>query len=198
MFTWGIEEPETLSAINKVGFQGKILNLAAGDGRFNNELLELANRVIAVDIDPNELAKLKSNCNSNFKNKLSTQTLDITKKLPFVDKTIDGVFCTGTLHLFNVETIKMILEEIKRVLKIDGKIVIDFATDIIRLAKDGQKVIYDNNYTLEDATNLFKNEFKDYSISIEISTFEEKDLEDGAGYKSIKGNFLIISAIKTK
>lgn len=51
MSKWGIEEKETLDAINNIDFSGKILNIAAGDGRFNNRLLELAQSVTAIDID---------------------------------------------------------------------------------------------------------------------------------------------------
>ncbi len=37
MSKWGSEEKETIEAIEKIGFKGKILNIAAGDGRFNEE-----------------------------------------------------------------------------------------------------------------------------------------------------------------
>ena len=47
------EEKETLNAINKIGFKGRILDIAAGDGRFNEELLKVAKEVIAIDINEN-------------------------------------------------------------------------------------------------------------------------------------------------
>ena len=53
MSKWGIEEKETLNAINKIGFKGRILDIAAGDGRFNEELLKVAKEVIAIDINEN-------------------------------------------------------------------------------------------------------------------------------------------------
>ena len=55
MSKWGIEEKETLEAINKIGFKGNILDVAAGDGRFINSLLESSDTVTAIDIDENEL-----------------------------------------------------------------------------------------------------------------------------------------------
>lgn len=51
MSKWGIEKKETLNAIKEIGLYGDILNIAAGDGRFNNKLLELSNRVMTIDIN---------------------------------------------------------------------------------------------------------------------------------------------------
>ena len=70
-----------------------------------------------------------------------------TKRVEF-----DGIFCTGTLHLFEKQTIIKILKEIKRILKRNGKIVLDFATDIERLNQKKEKVIFDGegNYQTED------------------------------------------------
>lgn len=181
-------------------FGGKILNIAAGDGRFNNELLEMANEVLAIDIDNKELEELKNNCHEKLQNKLTTQVIDITKKLPFKENTFDGIFCTGTFHSFDIETLKNILKEIRRVLKINGKIVLDFATDIKRLDKKGNRVIFDNdyNYNMEEIVQLLKNELKGFNIIIESASFEEKNLEESAGYKSINGNFLIARAVKQR
>ncbi len=35
MSKWGMEEQATIDKIKEIDFKGKILNLAAGDGRFN-------------------------------------------------------------------------------------------------------------------------------------------------------------------
>ena len=109
MSKWGIEEEETLDAMEKIGFTGNILNIAAGDGRFNNKLLQLSNSVTAIDIDELELQALGGACPENFKHKLSTKRADITQKLPFHDTTFDWVFCTGTLHLFNIKIHQSVL-----------------------------------------------------------------------------------------
>ena len=200
MSKWGIEEKETLEAINNIGFNGNILNIAAGDGRFNNKLLELCDKVIATDISEEELQILKSNCPSNLIRKLHTEIVDITKNFPFDDSVFDGVFCTGTLHLFDEKTISKILQEIKRVLKSNGKIVLDFATDIKRLDKNKNQVIFEGegSFSTEQATSLFRNQLSDFSLNIEESTFREENLDDDAGYNYITGNFLIISGVLNK
>ncbi|MDE6292553.1 MAG: class I SAM-dependent methyltransferase, partial [Bacilli bacterium] len=142
MSKWGIEEQETLDAIKKMNMQGTILNLAAGDGRFNNYLLEYADKVVAVDKSASELEILKSNCPELLNNKLETEVIDITKKIPFADSTFDGIFCTGFLHLFKREIIASIITEMKRLLKDGGNIILDFATDIRRLDKDNNPVLF--------------------------------------------------------
>lgn len=69
MSKWGIEEQETINAIKKVDFHGDILNIAAGDGRFNNRLLKNADTVTAIDVSNSELEFLKRDCPKEFKEK---------------------------------------------------------------------------------------------------------------------------------
>lgn len=197
MSKWGIEESETLDAIKKIGFSGNVLNIAAGDGRFNNKLLELSDTVTAIDIDDTDLKILMSNCPDNLKNKLYINKVDITKRFPFEDATFDGVFCTGTLHLFDKETITNILKEIKRVLKLNGRMILDFATDIKRLDKDGNKVTFDGerNYSIDEAIALFNEQLKGFDLTIESANFTEENLEDNTGYNFITGKFLVVSGI---
>lgn len=197
MSKWGIEEKETIEAINNISFSGNILNIAAGDGRFNNRLLELSDSVTAIDIDNSELESLEENCPKDLLDKLYTKAVDITQKLPFQDEAFDGVFCTGTLHLFDRDTIIKILQEIKRVLKTKGKIVLDFATDIKRLDKKQNQVVFEGegNYTTNEAVSLFEEELKEFSLNIGVATFMEENLDDDAGYNYISGNFLVISGI---
>lgn len=195
MSKWGEEEKETIQAIEKIAFKGRILNIAAGDGRFNEELLKLADEVVAVDINEEELKELEEKCPKELKDKLNIKSMDITKRFPFEENTFDGIFCTGTLHLFDVETIKTILKEIKRILKNNGKILLDFATDISRLDSNNNLVVFDNegNYTVEQAIKLFENNLKNFIINIEVASFKEENLEERTGYNSIDGKFLIIS-----
>lgn len=198
MSKWGIEEKETLKAIKKIDFQGNLLNMAAGDGRFNNTLLQFADKVIAIDYSEEELEILKRNCPSNFSNKLYTKKVDITKKLPFKKEEFDSIFCTGTLHLFDRKTIRNTLLEIKRVLKKEGKIILDFATDIERFDSYGEKIIFEGegNYQKEEAILFFQKELQDFILDIEVASFREDCLDSSTGYQSIKGNFLIIKGSK--
>lgn len=200
MSKWGTEEQATIDKIKEIDFKGKILNLAAGDGRFNEMILNLADKVVAVDIDKEELKELENNCPKNLKNKLEISCIDITKKLPFEQNTFDGVFCTGTLHLFDEDIINNILLEIERVLKHKGKILFDFATDILRFDANNKQIIFngEGNYKTEEAIKLFQRKLKNFTFNIEKNEFKEENLDSKAGYKFIKGNFLIISGLLNK
>lgn len=195
MSKWGIEEQETLGKIKDLQMNGYILNIAAGDGRFNNELLKHADQLLAIDISPSELELLKESCPNELKNKLETKIVDITKPLPFKEHTFDGIFCTGTLHLYPKEVILNIINEIKRILKKDGKFILDFATDITRLDINNNLVVFpdEGQYTTFDAINLFKKAFYDTNIDIQVATFHEEGLDETVSYKMIEGKFLIIS-----
>ena len=105
MSKWGIEEKETLDAINEIGLSGNILDVTAGDGRFINELLKRSQSVTAIDINKEELDYLKNNYHKEYSNKLNIEIVDITKAFPYEENLFDGIFCTGTLHLFNKDTI---------------------------------------------------------------------------------------------
>src|SRR3990167_2199248 len=130
---WGTGDKDSLELLKKIEIHGKWLNLAAGDGRYNLNLLEKADSVVASDIDESALDKLRQNTPDELRAKLQTEVFDVTKKFPFENDSFDGVFCTGTLHLFPTEILRQILSEIDRILKPSGRILIDFATDIKRI-----------------------------------------------------------------
>ena len=197
MSKWGNEEIETLEVINNAGFLGNVLDVAAGDGRFLNKLLSNSNYVTAVDIDKNELVTLRDNCPKEYLSKLKLDVIDITKRFPYQENTFDTIFCTGTLHLFDKKTISSILEEMKRCLKSNGVLIIDFATDIKRLDNNGNEVIFEGegSYSTEEAISLFNELINDLSLNIQVATFKEDNLDE-AGYNSITGNFLIVTGKK--
>ena len=103
---WGTEEESTKKCIINSNVHGSWLNLCAGDGRFNNLLLQRANKVVVADIDINPLNKLKRNTPDSLKNKLTTQIFNIVGAFPFQNKSFDGIFCVGTLHLFSKNVLK--------------------------------------------------------------------------------------------
>lgn len=195
MSKWGNEETKTIEAINNCGFLGNVLNVAAGDGRFLNILLENSKSVTAIDINGDELETLKNNCPPEFISKLKTEVVDITNRFPYQNETYDSIFCTGTLHLFDEDDISFILNEMKRCIKQNGVIILDFATDIKRFDKNGNEVIFkgEGNYKTDEAVELFNKLLYDYSLNIQVASFSEKDLVD-VGYNSITGNFLVVTA----
>jgi ubiquinone/menaquinone biosynthesis C-methylase UbiE len=195
---WGYEEIETLEAIKEINFVGKVLNLAAGDGRFNNKLLECANEVTAVDIDEKEMINLINDCPSDLRGKLFTMVTDITKKLPFEDNTFDGIFCTGALHLFDRKIIIKIMSEIRRVLKLRGKIVIDFAADIKRIKENGELITFEGegNYSTKQSIDMFNKLLTGFDIKIKEGHVEEIFLDE-VKY-NFSCNFIVVYGKKRK
>ncbi len=106
---WGTGDKDTLELLRKIKIHGKCLNLAAGDGRYNLNLLKKTNFVLASDIDEGALSKLLHNTPKKYKKKLDTKAFDITKKFPFESGQFDSIFCTGTLHLFPKKVLQQIV-----------------------------------------------------------------------------------------
>lgn len=195
---WGVEEKETLQAIVNIGYQGTILNLASGDGRFNNSLLQFAD-VVTCDINQQELDTLQNETPQPLKQKLKTIVADI-QKLPFEDNSFDGIFCTGTLHLFNNKILHEICNEICRVVKHDGKLIIDFACDIKRINKENREPLRFNGeigYTETDAKRIIAKFLKDFKLKFETYNFCEENSETPNGEKyELEGKFLLVTGVK--
>ena len=115
----GLEEFENYER-NRLLFKlfkkgGKILDLASGEGAVSEFLQNLGCDVTSFDISEEALKKAK-------KRGLKTIQGDVEKKLPFVNESFDAVFWGDNAeHLFLPSKT---LEEIKRILKKEGKLVI--------------------------------------------------------------------------
>jgi len=195
---WGKGDKLTLKVLNKLQLKGNWLDLAAGDGRYVSKLLKKVDSLVATDIDRKALRKLLYIVSKEKKCKIKTKVFDITKKFPFKDKTFDGVFCAGTLHLFPKKVLIKILAEIGRVLKPKGIVVIDFATDLRRYFPNSKPKTFKNEpkYKLNSAKQFLKNSFKDYNVKIYNSKFTD-DLTNIPKYGWVsKGNFVLMVAKK--
>jgi len=194
---WGAGDKDTLQILKNADIHGKWLNLAAGDGRYNLYLLEKASSVVAADIDGSALSKLWHNTQKKYRTKLKTKSFDIAKKFPFEDASFDGVFCMGVLHLFPKEVLQKIIFEIGRVLKPDGRMIIDFATDIKRTSPSGKKVTFGKEtvYSLEGAKQTLRNLLRDYQIELHDSEVVE-DFEAANPPYILNCKFIILMANK--
>jgi len=195
---WGAGDKDTLELLKKIKIHGKWLNLSAGDGRYNLNLLKKADLVVASDIDKSALEKLQNNTVERYRSKLQIKSFDITKKFLFKNASFDGIFCTGTLHFFPREILRQIILEMSRILKNDGKIIIDFATDIKRILPDGKLYIRKSEplYEIQEAVKILKDYFKDYKIKIIKSKVpKEKVKTRGIVYK-FSCKFILLIADK--
>ncbi len=194
---WGKGDKITLKILKSLEIKGKWLDLAAGDGRYVPELLEKADKMVVSDIDKAALKKLMSAVPKEKKHKVKSKIFELTKKFPFKDRSFDGVFCTGALHLFSQAKLRSIFSEIYRILKPNGMLIADFATDIKRV-KDGRQLKDKNNYSTASAMKLLAQFMKDYGVKIYRSSFSD-NLSAVQKYGwSVKGNFILFVARKGK
>lgn len=165
---WGPGDKDTLELLRNTDIHGKWLNLAAGDGRYNVNLLKKADLVVASDLDESALSKLWHNTPEEYRTKLTTKVFDLTKKFPFEDESFEGVFCTSTLHYFPEKVLQGIFLEIDRILKKRGRLIVEFATDMKRVFPDGNLYIRKSEplYTFEEAVSLLRKLLKNYEVHI--------------------------------
>lgn len=106
-----------------------ILDLGCGDGRFLEKLrdLNLNNILYGLDISEKMIAVASSK-----KIKRCKLTLGDSNYLPYNDGSIDLIVCLNSFHHYS--TPSLTLKEIKRVLSLDGRVIIGdiFTLPIIR------------------------------------------------------------------
>ncbi len=195
---WGMGDKDTLKLLRKIDIRGKWLNLAAGDGRYNLNLLRKADSVVASDIDESALGKLWQNTPNRYKPKLQTEVFDITQKFPYENNSFDGVFCAGTLHIFSRKILENIVQEIDRVLKPKGRVLLDFAADVKRIRLDGKPYIIKDEpkYTLAEAKLNLRKLFDNYRIKMYESEVPEEILNEAKPPYKFSCNFILLVADK--
>ena len=102
---------------NNTDAESTVLELGSGTGMFTGCLLEQGCKVTASDISKNSLDVLEYQF-SNFAN-LTTLVCDM-ENLPFSENSFDLIFCSGSMSYGEP---KVVLKEIKRVLKENGKFI---------------------------------------------------------------------------
>jgi len=111
-----------LKSLDKINWQGKtILDIGCGDGTLSLEVLKKTkcNKLIGIDISEEKIERTKK----LKKDKLEFLVANVSK-LPFNNESFDSIFCNIAFHLF--EDKKKALEEIYRVLKQKGEVIINY------------------------------------------------------------------------
>lgn len=95
--------------------KGKCLDLGCGIGQYTKYFKEKGFEVISFDISDIALETLKSNMPD-----AKTKKLDMAQTFPLANESFDVVVANLSIHYFDYETTKKLLNEIKRVLKKGG------------------------------------------------------------------------------
>jgi len=166
---WFEEEKKYLQKI--ITPDAKVLEVGCGDGRSIFDILPVTKNITGIDHDDKAIADAKD----NFSNYPSIKILkaDATK-LPFENEEFDFVVCMTTFANFADKKF-IILEEMKRVLKNSGKIIISvFSEDAL---EDRMKIYKASGVEIKKIENgkvVF-----DESLGDNISEqFSKEQLED--------------------
>lgn len=98
-----------------------VLYVGCGDGREINYLLKITNNIVGIDHDKEAIKR----CKENFSENKNLRFLEAEgENLPFEDNIFDYVISMGAFMNFGEKRFQ-ILNEMKRVLNNDGKIILD-------------------------------------------------------------------------
>jgi ubiquinone/menaquinone biosynthesis C-methylase UbiE len=166
---WFAKEREYLR--DKIALDSCVLEIGCGDGRSIFDLLQNTNNITGIDHDDNAVL----NATDIFAEETAIRILKAdAANLPFLDSSFDFVICMTTFANFADKKF-IVLEEMKRVLKIDGQIIISvFSEDALDERMELYKSLGVPIKSVNNGTVTF-----DESLGDNISEqFSEKELRE--------------------
>ena len=153
---------------------GSLLDLGCGVGQYSKYFSDRGFDVTSADISERALDYL-----GKKSPEIKTVRLDMTKPLPFLDKSFDVVFANLSIHFFSKADTDALISEIRRILKDDGVFIGSCnSSKAYKYIEDKSTVIEDGFY-LEDggrAVRLFDKAQFDYFFrdwqTVTLSEFE--------------------------
>ena len=114
-------ENKVSNYLNKISNKKVVLDAGCGTGKFLNVLEKNAKKYIGIDLSENQLAKAKS----KSLNKNSQFICSNLSNIPLEDNSVDLVISTWVLGtITDIEERNNCLNELKRILKKDGQIIL--------------------------------------------------------------------------
>ena len=154
-----------------LGNHGTCLDLGCGIGQYSKWFINQGYEVTSSDISNIALEKVKE-FNSNVIN------VDMREKLPFEDNTFDVVFANLSIHYFSDSDTKVLMNEIKRILKDDGLFIgsVNGIQGLEKIKETAQKLDYHYYYNKDKYIRLFDVEdVKKYLDIFNIIKIDEKE-----------------------
>ena len=163
-------EKKVAKYLDKISKNKIVLDAGCGTGKFLSILEKSSNKYIGIDLSSNQLFKAKQKAEKNS----TTLICSNLSKIPLEDNYVDLVVSSWVLGtITNIEERNSALNEIKRVLKNDGTIILvenaeNSEFEIIRgRNKDNRTKDY-NNWILQNGFVLDK----EINTYFEFETFE--------------------------
>lgn len=158
---------------------GKVLELACGNGAYTNVIINNAKSIVATDISK-DMVKASKIRFKDYKN-IKVEKAD-SLNLVYKDESFDTVFLANLLHI--VSDYEKVVEEVYRVLKPNGKIVVlDFTTfgmsflNIIKIKYRFLKT-YGKPTNKAKKQKFSPKDMRDLLVSKHFDIFKEKLLGD--------------------
>ncbi len=148
--------------------KGKVLDLACGTGWWRSRM-EYADHVVCADISEQMLAIARGRSTSGT----SFVKCDALKPLPFEDSQFDSCFLGFWVGLLDPFTIKAQLEEVSRVVKPDGTIVV-FDTLKERVEQRYEYGEWNIQYRGEARTSFFKRYYRAEELAHLLAPFSTR------------------------
>lgn len=183
----------------------KVLDLAAGTGNYSIALSKMGYDVTAVDLDKEMINMIKKKSDMQGIN-VKTYQLNMKDIHTIKEKDFDLVFCIGNsiVHLENISEIKDVIGKIHKLLRKDGKILIQIVNydrileknikELPLIDRPNEGVKFIRNYEIKDNKVLFKTklvvpEDKIYENCVELYALKSNELStilDEVGFENIK------------
>lgn len=201
-----------LVRIGKLFFNKKkarLLDFGTGPGTNGIHFLNLGYEVSFIDISKNAIGRLEKKLIKNYKNrKYNLKTFDSLEsndftQLPYKSNYFDYIVCMSVINnMPNVSAAKYLLREFNRILRKDGKLVIDSNLQVNnykKLSKIKDSIVITKPHDKAELTMpmYFPKSEKIFTNLIKNASFEIKDI----GYASFKvfnqsESEIIVSALK--
>lgn len=183
---WFADEKDFI--MSNIKKNSKVLEVGCGDGRSLKDVLLVTKNITGIDHDETAVEHAKNNFESIPSIKI---ILAEGNKLPFQDSMFDYVTCIGTFANFGQDKYA-ILEEMRRVVKDDGKIIISaYSEDALQERMKSYEAINVPIKSSKNGTVIF-DDFGEEGVSEQFSKEELLEIFDKV---KLKVNKLVKSSI---
>lgn len=156
-----------------------VLEIGCGDGRSLNYIINLASKIVGIDIDEKAINDAESNLDG-----IDFRVAD-GKNLPFKDSSFDYIICMTTPANFGDDKDKF-YSEMKRVVKYDGEIILSvFNEDALEERMKSYKTIGLKIKSVEKGKIIFSDSC-DVGVSEQFSKIELEEIFERNSLKIIE------------
>jgi len=120
------EEFQNFKKLIKIKRGDKILDVATGTGIYLLEMVRRGAIGYGIDVSNNMLDILKKKIKSQNIRGVVELKIAHADKIPYPDSFFDWVTCIGMFEYYPMSYVKKVLKEMKRVIKSNGKAIVDF------------------------------------------------------------------------